>query len=224
MRYTYTDYKFILFFAFFFCSIFSLSAQDYINDSYTTDKSYEQLVKEANKYFDEVGKGRGVGYKAFKRWEYWAKRNLNKDGRIILEDFTRKEFNQFVKDNPQTDRAITGTFTEMGPLSAINTSTWSSHLGRITSVAVDPNDSAHIIVGAPNGGVWKTTNTGGTWTPLFNYESLIKIFAVEISHTNSNHYFAGTAGGGIYYSTDGGLTWSQSSGENNGDTLSLIHI
>ena len=40
--------------------------------------------------------------------------------------------------------------------------------GRISDLAVDPTDAATWYVAVASGGVWKTTNTGTTWNPIFD--------------------------------------------------------
>ncbi len=42
--------------------------------------------------------------------------------------------------------------------------------GRVCSIAVDPTDHSRYLVGAASGGVWKTTNAGTTWVPVFDTE------------------------------------------------------
>src|SRR5207249_1887460 len=42
--------------------------------------------------------------------------------------------------------------------------------GRVSGIAVDPNNPAHYFVAAASGGVWKTINNGNTWTPVFDNE------------------------------------------------------
>src|SRR4029078_10483314 len=47
--------------------------------------------------------------------------------------------------------------------------------GRIVAIAVDPTDHSRYFVGAASGGVWKTTNAGTTWTPVFDNEGSYSI-------------------------------------------------
>lgn len=101
----------------------------------------------------------------------------------------------------------------MGPLSATNTSTWSSHIGRITNIAIDPNNTDHIIISSPGGGIWKTTDEGNTWIPLFDDKTSMNVYSVHISHDDPDVYLAATTGLGVQRSVDGGLTWSNTSGE-----------
>ncbi len=196
--------------------------QDYLTLSYTSDMRFEDLRAIGQAHFDTVGTEKGMGYKQFKRWEYWAERHLDKDGRIVSNATKAEEFEQFMIKNPEVSRAISGNFTDIGPYSAINTDTWSSHLGRITSIDADPNDSNHVIVGAPDGGVWKTTDLGVTWNTIYEQESNLEIFAVEISHADNQLYLVGTDGSGIRKTTDGGMTWSNTTGITTNDIINTI--
>ena len=214
------SYGFIALAILIFYSTFSYS-QDYLGYQYTSDKTFDEIVEIANDYFEIVGTGKGVGYKQFKRWEYWNKRNLDENGRVITNFHALKEINKFQNENPN-QRAIGTTFTEMGPSSAINTSTWSSHIGRITSIGLDPNDDDHIIVGSSSGGVWRTDDFAGTWTPLSDAETYLDVFALEISHSNADHYFVGTNGGGVLKSTDAGATWNSTNGITTNDVINTL--
>jgi len=195
--------------------------QDYLGLQYNSDKTFDEIVEIANDYFEIIGTGKGVGYKQFKRWEYWNQRNLDQNGRVITNFQALKEITKFKEENPE-QRAIGTTFTEMGPVSAINTSTWSSHIGRITSIGLDPNDDDHIIVGSSSGGVWRTDDFAGTWTPLSDTETFLDVFSLEISHANSDHYFVGTDGGGVLKSTDAGASWNTTSGIVNNDVINTL--
>ena len=53
--------------------------------------------------------------------------------------------------------------------------------GRVDDVAVDERNPSTIFVGAASGGVWKTTNMGVTWTPLFDAQGVASIGDIAIS-------------------------------------------
>lgn len=82
--------------------------------------------------------------------------------------------------------------------------------GRVTAVAgaTDPNT---YYFGTPGGGVWKTTDGGQTWFPIFDRERVASIGAIAIAPSDSNILYVGTGeqtrGKGIYRSTDAGNTW-----------------
>lgn len=90
--------------------------------------------------------------------------------------------------------------------------------GRINSIAIDPNDPNTILVGAVTGGVFKTTDGGSTWDPIFDNNDYLAIGDITFEPGNSQVIYVGTGdqniggymfiGGGIYKSTDAGSTWN----------------
>ncbi len=82
--------------------------------------------------------------------------------------------------------------------------------GRVTSVAgaTDPNT---YYFGTPGGGVWKTTDGGQVWHPIFDQERVASIGALAVAPSDSNVLYVGTGeqtwGNGVYRSADAGATW-----------------
>ncbi len=91
--------------------------------------------------------------------------------------------------------------------------------GRISDLAVDPTDSKTWWVAAASGGVWKTTNSGTTWAPVFDGEGSYSIGALTIDPKNPNVVWVGTGennnqrsvsyGDGVYRTLDGGKSWKR---------------
>ena len=83
--------------------------------------------------------------------------------------------------------------------------------GRVTAVAGVPGHSDTYYFGTPGGGVWKTTNSGQVWRPIFDSERVASIGALAVAPSNSNVIYVGTGeqttGHGMYRSDDGGGTW-----------------
>ncbi len=89
--------------------------------------------------------------------------------------------------------------------------------GRVTSFAVNPENPAQYFVAVASGGVWKTTNNGITWTPVFDNEGSYSIGTVALDPKNPNTVWVGTGennsqrsvnwGDGVYRSDDAGRTW-----------------
>jgi photosystem II stability/assembly factor-like uncharacterized protein len=83
-----------------------------------------------------------------------------------------------------------------------------------SGVSGDPNI---FYFGAVGGGIWKTTNAGLTWSPIFDDQHVASIGAIEVALSNPNVIYAGTGeadirsdlsqGDGVYKSTDAGKTW-----------------
>ncbi len=89
--------------------------------------------------------------------------------------------------------------------------------GRVTDVEGLPSPSKTFYVAAAAGGIWKTTNNGHTFRPLFQDERVVSLGDIAIAPSDPEQIWAGTGeedsrnsispGGGIYRSTDGGLSW-----------------
>jgi photosystem II stability/assembly factor-like uncharacterized protein len=89
--------------------------------------------------------------------------------------------------------------------------------GWATIAAGVPGDPATWYFGSADGGIWKTTDAGVTWKPLFNDQGSASIGALAIAPSDPKVIWAGTgqvhqrwditSGDGVYLSTDGGLSW-----------------
>ena len=89
--------------------------------------------------------------------------------------------------------------------------------GRIADIAVNPKDKSNWYIAVGSGGVWKTTNSGVTFTPVFDQQNSYSIGTVTIDPNNTNVVWVGTGenvsgrhvgwGDGIYRSQDGGKSW-----------------
>jgi len=89
--------------------------------------------------------------------------------------------------------------------------------GRVITVAGIPSQPNVYYFGAVGGGVWKTTNAGVTWRPIFEQAPVQSIGAIVIAPSDSNIIYVGTGeadmrasisfGDGVYKSTDAGQTW-----------------
>lgn len=89
--------------------------------------------------------------------------------------------------------------------------------GRVADIAIHPGNPNTWYVAAASGGVWKTTNHGTTFSPVFDNYGSFSIACVEIAPTNPNTIWVGTGennnqrsvayGDGIYKSLDGGKSF-----------------
>ena len=90
-------------------------------------------------------------------------------------------------------------------------------MGRVSDVVGIPSPSRTFFVAAAGGGIWKSTNGGVTFRPVFDHERVISMGMLAIAPSDTMQVWAGTGepnvrnsispGGGIYKSTDGGITW-----------------
>src|SRR5579863_6866231 len=105
--------------------------------------------------------------------------------------------------------------------------------GRTVAAAGIPDQPNVFYVAANNGGVWKTTDAGHVWTPLFDDQPTGSIGALAIAPSNPDILYVGSGeglqrpdlsvGDGIYKSTDAGNTW-QHLGLRDGQQIPAILI
>ncbi len=91
--------------------------------------------------------------------------------------------------------------------------------GRIDDFAVVESNPNVVYVGAASGGLWKTTNNGTTWEPVFDKQSVSTIGDIAIAPSDPSILWVGTGepnnrqssswGDGVYKSLDGGKTWKK---------------
>lgn len=90
--------------------------------------------------------------------------------------------------------------------------------GRAVAVTGVPGDSTTFYFGAVNGGIWKTTDAGTVWAPIFDGQPVASIGAIAVASSDPKTIYAGTgesdirsdlsSGDGVYKSSDGGATWT----------------
>jgi len=105
--------------------------------------------------------------------------------------------------------------------------------GRIADIAIHPDNPNIWYVGIGSGGVWKTTNAGTTWKPIFDDQKVYSIGSVTIDQNNPNIIWVGTGenvagrhasfGDGIYRSDDAGASW-KNMGLKNSEHISTVII
>ena len=90
--------------------------------------------------------------------------------------------------------------------------------GRSNGVTGVPDQPSTFYFGSVGGGVWKSENSGRTWTPIFDSQPVPSIGAIAVAPSNANVIYVGTGeadmrsqisfGNGMYKSTDAGKTWT----------------
>ena len=152
----------------------SVSAQEYLRMIDEGTYSVAEIVENAEAYFADKDKGRGTGYKQFKRWEYMSKRLMNEQGYLIpvTEKIAELEnYNAYLNNTADQRASLADNWTELGPTSWNSTTAWSPGVGRITGISVDATNNDHMIVGANTGGVWRSTGwrfkLGHPWEIIF---------------------------------------------------------
>jgi photosystem II stability/assembly factor-like uncharacterized protein len=127
-------------------------------------------------------------------------------------------------NNPMQSVISGFSFREIGP--AVTS-------GRISDIAVNPNNYSEWYIAAACGGVWKTENAGTTFKPIFDGQTSFSIGCISIDPNNPHTVWVGTGennnqrsvayGDGIYKSEDNGKSW-KNMGLKNSEHIGMIAI
>ena len=89
--------------------------------------------------------------------------------------------------------------------------------GRTVAITGVPHQPNLFYIAAVNGGVWRTTDTGNTWEPIFDDQDTGSVGAIAVAPSDPNIIYVGSGeglqrpdlatGNGVYKSTDAGKTW-----------------
>jgi len=116
------------------------------------------------------------------------------------------------------------TWQEMGP-SAMVMGSWTMGRvsGRNNAIVPHPSDENTVYFGSAAGGVWKTTNAGSSWSPVFDQVGTLPIGAIHLEAADPNSVWVGTGdknggscagyfGQGVFLSADAGGSWTARNG------------
>ena len=207
----------VLIFCFGF-GLIQLHAQAYLEliQNPTENTTLDEIQNLAEDYFENRDRGRGSGYKQYKRWEYFMERMVNEDRRILnYSQLNWQAFNANIEAH--TNQRASTNWTPLGPTSYTNgPSGYNGGLGRVNVIAFHPTNASIIYLGTPAGGLWRTTDGGSTWTPLTDTLASIGVSGIAVDHGNPNTIYILTGDGdgadtwsiGVMKSTDGGATWA----------------
>lgn len=177
---------------------------------------FANLKQQVEKYYENKFKGKGSGYKQWKRFEWWQSMHLDPGGSIAGITERAQLALQSLPKQPEPD-ANTGSWNVVGPVWNQGAGTGN---GRPNCIAFHPTNNNIIFVGFPLGGVWKgIVNPGGTsavWQPITNDIPVAAVSSIAIDPNNANIMYMLTGDGnrgdgfgiGLLKTIDGGITWN----------------
>src|SRR5206468_5963754 len=150
---------------------------------------------------------------------------LSVDQAVALRKAAADQAKLLKNPPPPGPSTFTGAWSALGPNPIVQVqrsdNAFAAQSGRIGALAIRKDGT--FILGAAQGGIWTSTNNGGTWVPRTDNLPSTAIGAVEVAPSDDLVVYAGTGegalsgdsyfGNGILKSTDGGMHWSHVSGD-----------
>ncbi|MDI1354976.1 MAG: T9SS type A sorting domain-containing protein [bacterium] len=205
-------------------------AQTWVELANTPGVNFYEIQKQFNAFYkDQDLSQKSIGYKAFKRWEYFVEQRVYPSGNISLISEGPKNYQTFLKEYSATQAAAKGysgasvnsaTWIPVGPFGAptgsLGTPTGS---GRDNFICFQPGNNSILYAGSAGGSLWKSINGGTSWSSITEAIPTPGCSDLLIDPTNANIMYLASGSGddqmaaypvvsdGIYKTTDGGLTW-----------------
>ena len=161
--------------------------------------------------------------KAFQREKWFFEQRMYPLNFIPADAYTKA---QEQRDRIRYEKgfAMQGVFdswVSLGPTTGFYFN-YSNISSRMTSVKYDPSDPNIIYAGAAYGGLWRSLNSGNTWSPMSDDEVSLSCGSIAVDPTDTDIIYFGTGeatysaasyyGRGLLKSTDGGITWKNLAG------------
>ena len=205
--------------AFAVLSAATLSAQSPLNEEIPyvemmNDPSvnFYDVVDAFNEYWEGKSVEKGRGWKQFKRWEAFMEPRVYPSGNRPAPQSLYQGYLSGVQGSASASTGGLGNWSIVGPFDG----NFLNGIGRVNVIAFHPTQPNTLFVGAPAGGLWKSTDDGLTWSTNTDLLPNLGVSAILIDPTNPLVMYIGTgdrdAGDtyslGVMKSTDGGLTWN----------------
>jgi hypothetical protein len=203
-------------------SCFTTFSQKWTEMMTDTNANFYDIVKEFDTYWKDRPYEKGKGYKAFKRWQWFAEPRVFPSGNLKFASrgYALEKYHEFLNENPKLEEtsnnlssaSSVANWTPLGPFG----SPAGGGAGRIQVICANPTNTNSFYVGSAAGGFWITNNGGISYTTTTDQLGSCGVSDIAINSINTNIIYISTgdrdAGDtyatGVLKSIDGGLTWS----------------
>jgi len=203
-------------------SCFNTFSQKWTEMMTDTNANFYDIVKEFDTYWKDRPYEKGKGYKAFKRWQWFAEPRVFPSGNLKFASrgYALEKYQEFLNENPKLEEtsnnlssaSSVANWTPLGPFG----SPAGGGAGRIQVICANPTNTNSFYVGSAAGGFWITNNGGISYTTTTDQLGSCGVSDIAINSINTNIIYISTgdrdAGDtyatGVLKSIDGGLTWS----------------
>lgn len=201
-----------------------LLAQSFSKALAKTDSalSFIEQAEKISRFLDTATGQNRIGYKQWKRKEWFANHHVDSSGRLV--DYIKKNYEAIeqadIQRNRQTNNFTSGAWQSIGYHFSLN-DPLVAFQGRVNCIAFHPTNPDIIYIGTAGGGIWKSTNAGmlGSWInisdnlPVTCFSGLTiaqdgnTIYALTGDGHSGNFYIHD--GVGVLKSNDAGISWQR---------------
>lgn len=189
-------------------------SQEWVEKMYEPGATLQDIQAAFEQEWANRSYEKGKGYKQFKRWEWFVEQRVTANGELPDPMASFKALKE-KRDLELAGVAKSASWTSLGP-SLVAPQSYNPGYGRVNVIEEDPNNTAIVYVGTPGGGIWKSVNSGNSWTPIFDDMLTLGVSGLVVDHTNTSVVYAATGDGdggdtysiGVVKSNNGGSTWS----------------
>lgn len=216
-------YKYLFFIAAFIPAM--LAAQE--KPSYNPAEPFSKYSKQMDAYYERVGK-RASGYKQWKRMQWYQETRLGPDGKVTDAARLKQEAINNVSFQSQQLRTTQNdlymaSWNFIGPNEVTSSD---NGIGRVNRIVFHPTNANIFFVCTAGGGLWRTTNAGGSWISLTDGLPNINTSGMALNYSNTNIMYLltgdadaassgargccefGQFSSGVIKTTDGGNSWT----------------
>ena len=178
--------------------------------------NYVEVKRAYDLYFEKHEKTRGSMYKIFERWAWKHRGDFEPDGTLIPDKIARA-YERYKRENKDRGPATNaGDWMEIGPMVyPVNISGQETGTGRVNAIAFHPTDANTFWIGAPSGGLWKTTDGGTTYSSATDQLPTLGVSSIVVDPIDPDIIYMGTGdrdandapGLGVFKTTNGGVDW-----------------
>ncbi|KAA5823332.1 T9SS type A sorting domain-containing protein [Algibacter amylolyticus] len=207
----------ILFTVLFSVLSFGQNGKSWSKKGTSKKETFYNVQAKFDKYWETKTPAKGQGYNIFKRWEKKVADKVYPSGDMSLLSSNYSNYVEWSTSNKVLNK--NSAKSNASNWSSLNgnsvASGYDTGSGRLSFITFDPLDASTFYVGAPDGGLWKTTDGGNNWTTNTDFLSVIGCSGLVIHPTTTSTMYLATGDRaddrrsiGVLKSTDGGASWN----------------
>ena len=169
----------------------TFAQSEWVKGMFSPETDFYQTQDKFEAFWDGRTIEKGKGWKQFKRWEAFMEPRVNPDGTFPYKALYSEYFKN--RNQLRSSNTIQANWTAIGPTQVpLQSSGTKRGIGRLNVIEFDPNNPSILWVGAPAGGLWKSTDSGLNWTSNTDLLPNLGVSDIAIDPSNSDIMFIAT--------------------------------